>query len=1700
MRYGALFSVLLALAIGVPGCAEPGGLIDRTQANLVDKSIFQGEWWYMRTVVGIDDDAAWGIAQAGAGAPWPGAMSNFDIASRSGVAGRIRWVIDERFLYAYRSHEIVSGAAENPRDPSYRGQPLAIFPITSHVDVRREYDAVTGEVRNVLSESSDRRWYDRQYVRVDWSQNLVTWGLFGGGLEIDGLFGQFRREPVGNFVAEGGDPRMPASWRPTFVRVGEDPSYRYADEWPADMADTVHYMSFVTNELWTPLTCGGSACQTSLRLSLRHAFLRIPPNHTYAVETLPNSEYDRFGIIRTDSRTYIRGGRDRSELGTYCDARCQQTCDVATCGTDADCGDGGRCVGGECVAGTYDNEDQCGAGGRCTIQYDDGWGRAFATCSGGSREDADDCGVGTMCDYGTGQCAGSLDADCGPGFCDTTTNICQGGLTPEYGETDFLTFYRLRHNFYRNSLDNTECVADWQCDARYGGEGTSGSRCDPAAGRCTVPLAQRELRQVAYHLSPHYPRHLVRSAFEVVSDWNEAFMRGQRELRGIPLPGEQACQTDNPSGYCFCGNDGTPRGPEVSDRGSCAPQGSPGLPRMACQSTDPTQYCFCGDTVTAPEVSADRTCEYRENFFIEPEARNIPNPFDCWIGLVDANGNPTRETAEVNPSSPTAFAQYGTDAYRYAFFGNECMLVLRVNSCDRPVQGDAAPAACEELGDIRYQFFNYASGAGAGWCGVMQPVQDPLTGEAISIPVNMGGLCLESVSSNALNLWPVLRGEASEDQLYTGENVRGYFSRLGNVHAPVGIAPAVDGASYSPQDGSRPALPVDMLSHLNERFQQLEPRFEQLRSSQEGRAAIHSDRLRQLAGTPMERRLVEALAQEGPSAIETHDNLLATQMSYSGGPRPSMDQLVQTLSPFRDQFDQLIRAEQQREHILASNYIEYPREALFTSRYNQYWAEAFRGRPLAEAHIRWMQAFHKAVMLHELGHGLGLEHNFAASYDRDHYQDGYYSLVTQRDPATGRLRYALPRLDDYDCGRDGLCPGAPGYPGRDETEGDSTLTGPELNQWVTELRRIREERTERGIGNYMTSSLMDYNGDFSDMSGLGHYDRAAVYFNYFNLVETFEGDPTYYEGRGTSVEGLRRSDITPRRLWSYYRGGESCSTDDQCPYSRGSSALVPGQRVYQRCIRNPRYSQIPEACDGDRNCICSNFDEDVIDLSEDAYPGFRADVWGTCSDGARCRAGDACGDGSVCSGDGVPDYDRIRYLFCSNPRLGDISWCSTFDAGESFQETIDHYRQMWQESYPRSYFRNYRRGFGSGSRAVRYIIDAAKMYQHLFFRYFNEPEFRRATGPLGFLDQYFASIDAMNWMAELSQLPDVGSYRLRLISGPATCHPTNPSAPGNAPTCRYGYEHMGTDLDMAGSDITLGPGQGYYHWSRYQDGLYGFFRMERAGVFWDKLIALRALTIRDWGLSFTLDERYFINFYDLFPIEMTELFGGYVINDPSWIAPRVRMQGGEPNVYYLNYLLGSCRNPGTGEFEPCDGAASERFPDTPLLGTSNEILRLYAAIYALAEFPVFYDPAFESRLAVFKLDNADGFTIPDIQLDGQPTCAFNQAIPGSGHAVCTNPEEADYIVFVSDRLHTPYVAVKMRERLTYNLEEEQLGFQLLLRLHNQQQRVRELRALPAPTPAERNELNERLRELQAGESFLESLIEVQRIFGITSWL
>ena len=156
LRGGA--SLLAALLVALGGCAPEAKPVDQVQTNLVDKKIFEGEWWYSSTAIDVDYDQASIFNSSWAFAPFEGSMStDYGIDfNRSGpyVIGsptysfpiaRIRWVIDEGFLFAFRSFELVQGGNDDARAAEYRGQPLAVFAIEDHIDVRQDYNAITGE-------------------------------------------------------------------------------------------------------------------------------------------------------------------------------------------------------------------------------------------------------------------------------------------------------------------------------------------------------------------------------------------------------------------------------------------------------------------------------------------------------------------------------------------------------------------------------------------------------------------------------------------------------------------------------------------------------------------------------------------------------------------------------------------------------------------------------------------------------------------------------------------------------------------------------------------------------------------------------------------------------------------------------------------------------------------------------------------------------------------------------------------------------------------------------------------------------------------------------------------------------------------------------------------------------------------------------------------------------------------------------------------------------------------------------------------------------------------------------------------------------------------------------------------------------------------------------------------------------------------
>jgi hypothetical protein len=164
MRLGSLALVMALAAVGLAGssCSYRNETINRVVDPYWRKSDFSpdNEWYVRTTIVDAPPDHPWVSIADG---DWL-------------MLEKIRWEITETHLIGWRDYPVVPGTElENypGGEDIYKGEPVAMFRITDHFDIQKDFDPSTGEEGNTIGENRDRLWYDRALFRVDWSTNLV---------------------------------------------------------------------------------------------------------------------------------------------------------------------------------------------------------------------------------------------------------------------------------------------------------------------------------------------------------------------------------------------------------------------------------------------------------------------------------------------------------------------------------------------------------------------------------------------------------------------------------------------------------------------------------------------------------------------------------------------------------------------------------------------------------------------------------------------------------------------------------------------------------------------------------------------------------------------------------------------------------------------------------------------------------------------------------------------------------------------------------------------------------------------------------------------------------------------------------------------------------------------------------------------------------------------------------------------------------------------------------------------------------------------------------------------------------------------------------------------------------------------------------------------------------------------------------------
>jgi hypothetical protein len=204
LRWCGLLAIAAYLFSAMTGCAESRAPINRVQPEALDKSFFVGpniqdptdnpEFYFGTRIV----DEPYGIGQ------------DFEMFQAIGTLARIKWEIQEDILIARLTYDRIQDSDYYGAASTDTGQVVAEFNIQSHFDIIRDYNPQTGEQLNVIVENTtDRPWYQRQYFRVDWSQNLVTDSYDFDQFAVAAAIDSVKIDPLSYYVQNPSDPNAP---------------------------------------------------------------------------------------------------------------------------------------------------------------------------------------------------------------------------------------------------------------------------------------------------------------------------------------------------------------------------------------------------------------------------------------------------------------------------------------------------------------------------------------------------------------------------------------------------------------------------------------------------------------------------------------------------------------------------------------------------------------------------------------------------------------------------------------------------------------------------------------------------------------------------------------------------------------------------------------------------------------------------------------------------------------------------------------------------------------------------------------------------------------------------------------------------------------------------------------------------------------------------------------------------------------------------------------------------------------------------------------------------------------------------------------------------------------------------------------------------------------------------------------------------
>lgn len=517
--------------------------------------------------------------------------------------------------------------------------------------------------------------------------------------------------------------------------------------------------------------------------------------------------------------------------------------------------------------------------------------------------------------------------------------------------------------------------------------------------------------------------------------------------------------------------------------------------------------------------SAIMTARYAECMRVEKSAELCARSEPMYTGQQDDNDDALALAKEVDDcrygrayagKDCTALAQELGAARGYApgvvhLAQQPEMVVL----CHSPVlAGDAA--ACGERGltvrrgDLRYHQVNVfeAPQTPSPW-GIYTDAHDPLSGETIAASINVWSHVNDLFSQGVIDKVRYIAGELSTDQITEGDNVHDWVRASQATSGGGGLLPGVTRAELDQRIAAFAGTSVPALrsarSHVLEQGNLVQRLNRLNRELAETRADLQRPAS---SAAAYEARRAKAQGSALESELDTFP-----MRQLAGVDKLSAQAGQDYSSPLRGNNPTIWRAIAQQHEVALGNRgacvrHEAPSPTSLTgladilqAKFGALSPDTALGEQLerAEKMRRYVaDRAHFSVILHEMGHSIGMRHNFVSSSDAWGYRPQYWQLRTKN----GTVK--------TEC--------------TDLTADGASCVGPRWFDPVTE-----EERSQL-VWMFMHSSTMDYAGEYTqDMLGLGAYDFAAARMFYGDALAV-HGDDSYKVGSARGTAMLAKAD------------------------------------------------------------------------------------------------------------------------------------------------------------------------------------------------------------------------------------------------------------------------------------------------------------------------------------------------------------------------------------------------------------------------------------------------------------------------------------------------------------------------------------------------------------------------------------------------